>query len=102
MATLPTWGPAFRVAMNLFINSFDGRNLRLGKWGELLRFTRTNNNCCGIGDRIPAIFTNKGGFLQIGTQIDNAGNKWKNVNLIEKRWHRLELVQFLQNNKVTI
>ena len=100
IATLPTWGPSYRIAFNLYVHSFRGRNLKSGKWAELLRFSRTNNNCCAIGDRIPTIMTNKGGFIQVGTQIGNIGNKWKNVNLNVKTWYRVELLQYVWNRKV--
>ena len=86
--------------MDLYINSFDGPNLKNGKLAELIRITTTNGNCCGIGDRIPAIFTDKRGFIQVGTQIGNHGNKWKNVNLNAKTWYNLELMQYGLNNKV--
>ena len=101
IATLPNWGPAHRVSMNLYVNSFDGDNLLRGRFAELLRFTATENNCCGIGDRIPAIFTVKGGFIQVATNINNQGNRVKNVNLNEKTWYKFELMQYIQNNKVT-
>ena len=100
VASLPIWGSSYRLTFSLYINSFDGKNLRQGKWAELLRVTRTNNNCCAIGDRIPAIFTNKGGFIQVGTQIGAAGNKWKNVNMNEKTWYKLDIIQYQWNNKV--
>ena len=88
--------------MDLYINSFDGPNLKNGMLAELPRFTSRDGNCCAVGDRIPAIFTDKRGFIQVATQIGNAGNKWKNVNLNEKIWYRVELVQrVFSNNKVT-
>ena len=98
--TQPTWGPTYIVSLKLYINSFDGPNLKNGKQAELIRLTTTNGNCCGIGDRIPAIFTDKRGFIQVGTQIGNHGNKWKNVNLNAKTWYNLELMQYGLNNKV--
>ena len=102
MGTIPTWGPAFKVEFSLYINSFDGPNLKNGKVAELLRFTSEDGNCCAVGDRVPAIFTDKRGFIQVATQIDTHGNKWKNVNLNEKTWYRVELVQqVFSNNKVT-
>ena len=54
----------------------------------------------GAAVRIPAIFTDKRGFIQVGTQIGNHGNKWKNVNLNAKTWYNLELMQYGLNNKV--
>ena len=102
LAILPTWGPSFRVSFSLLITSFDGDNLFKGKWAELLRFTNTDNNCCRMGDRIPAIFTNINGFIQVATQIDNKGNRWKNINLDENVWYNLEILQSVQNSKVVI
>ena len=102
LATLSTLGPSYRVYLKLYINSFDGDNLKSGKWAELLRLTRTNKNCCSIGDRIPLILTNKGGFIQVATQIGSSGNNWKNVNLNARTWYRLEIVQYEHNDKVLI
>ena len=102
VGTIPTWGPAFKIKFSLYINSFDGPNLKNGKVAELLRFTSGDGNCCAVGDRVPAIFTDKRGFIQVATQIDTHGNKWKNVNLNEKIWYRVEIVQqVFSNNKVT-
>ena len=102
MATVPTLGPSYKVAFSVYINSFDRSNLKGGKWAELLRLTTTTNNCCSIGSRIPAIFTNKGGFIQVATQLGTNGNNWKNVNSVnqEKTWYRLEILQFAKNDKV--
>ena len=101
--TLPTWGPAFKVSVDIFINSFDGPNLAEGGWrAEILRFTSTDNNCCNIGDRIPAIFTNKNGFIAINTQIGNKGSQFKAVPLEKETWYSLELLQYEWNNKVVI
>ena len=102
LATVSTLGPSYRVYLKLYINSFDGDNLKSGKWAELLRLTRTNKNCCSIGDRIPLILTNKGGFIQVATQIGSSGNNWKNVNLNARTWYRLEIVQYEHNDKVLI
>ena len=44
--------------------------------------------------------TNKAGFIQVGTQIGDNGNKWKNVNLNVKTWYKVELLQYKWNNKV--
>ena len=100
LETLATWGPSYKISMDLYINSFDGPNLKNGKLAELIRLTTTNGNCCGIGDRIPAIFTNKRGFIQVGTQIGSNGNKWTNVNLNARSWYKLDLMQYVWSNKV--
>ena len=95
-------GPSYRVYLELYINSFDGTNLKSGKWAELLRLTTTTNNCCSIGSRIPMILTNKGGFIQVATHIGNNGNNWRNININEKTWYRLEILQYEHNNKVLL
>ena len=100
LETLAMWGPSYKISMDLYINSFDGPNLKNGKLAELIRLTTTNGNCCGIGDRIPAIFTNKRGFIQVGTQIGSNGNKWTNVNLNARSWYKLDLMQYVWSNKV--
>ena len=100
LETLATWGPSYKISMDLYINSFDGPNLKNGKLAELIRLTTTNGNCCGIGDRIPAIFTDKRGLIQIGTQIGSNGNRWTNVNLNARSWYKLDLMQYVWSNKV--
>ena len=102
VTTLPTWGPSYRITFELYINSFDGANLKNRRLAELLRLTTTDGNCCRIGDRIPAIFTDKRGFIQVATQIGTHNNKLKNVNLKEKTWYRLDLMQYAWNSKVRV
>ena len=73
LATIPTWGPTYKVSMELKVNSFDGPKFSLNQaepgseMAEILRFTTTENDCCGIGDSIPAIFANKRGFIRISS-----------------------------------
>ena len=55
-----------------------------------------------MGDRIPAIFTNKNGhYVYPTTQIDKSGDRWKAVKGVngakkieEKKWYKLELTQY--------
>ena len=101
LKTLVTWGPTFKISLKLFINSFVGHNLQNGNLAEVLRFTTTDNDCCAIGDRIPAIFTTRRGFLQVTTHVGANGNKKKNFRLNEKTWYTLEIKQYRKNNKVS-
>ena len=113
MATIPSWGPTFKVSLDFYINSFivNGPPNHHG-WAELLRFTSTHtSHCCNIGDRIPAIFTNPGhgGYIYPTTQIEQNGDRWKVVRGVngakkieEKKWYKLELTQYKDNNKVTL
>ena len=96
---IDSWGPLFRISLDLIIHS------RVNDvFSSVLAFKGNGNirDCCEIGDRIPAIFTVKGGFIQVATNINNQGNRVKNVNLNEKTWYKFELMQYVQNNKVTM
>ena len=53
------------------------------------------------GDRIPAIFTNKHGYVHITMAIGNNGNTYKDLRLSEKRWYKLELEQRYEPTKYT-
>ena len=99
LATIPTWGPTFRLTFDLYIYSFDGGNLKDG-FAELLRLTVTENDGGSIGDRIPAIFTHKSGHLYIATQIGTNGNFARYEKLVKRKWHQLEFVQYVENGKV--
>ena len=74
----------------------------VGAWAELLRFTSTgDHDCCDIGDRAPAIFTHKDGYLHITTQIGKYGNRVRDVTIQKSRWYSLELSQYKFYDKVT-
>ena len=63
------------VSLELKINSYTVPNLAEGIWAEVLRFTTTNNNCCNVGDRILAIFTNNNDKkVYVKMDINNQGN----------------------------
>ena len=69
---VPSWGPTFKINFELKILSF--ANCYPDKMANYLTFTASDNDCCDIGDRIPAFFTNSGGFLQLAMQIGQNGN----------------------------
>ena len=101
ISTISTWGPSFTVSLDVKVHSFSPPNLKHGAWAELLRLTTTDNDCCRIGDRAPAIFTHKDGHLHITTQIGSNGNRVWDVTIQEKRWYSLELSQYKLHDKVT-
>ena len=79
LTTLPTWGPTFKVSVDIFINSFHGQNLKDGAWAEILRFTNTTNNRDNLGDRLPAVFTHKDGYIIVASQIGDNNNYYGNA-----------------------
>merc|ERR1712126_59886 len=95
---IPSWGPTFKISFELKVLSFTTCNPM--DMANYLSFTATDNNCCDIGDRIPAFFTNSGGFLQLAMQINDNGNLVKSSPKLEQIiWYNLEVEQFVENNK---
>jgi len=95
---IPSWGPTFKISFELKVLSFSTCNPM--EMANYLTFTATDLNCCGIGDRIPAFFTNRGGFLQVATQINNNENVIKSSPKLEENvWYKLEVEQLIQNNQ---
>ena len=84
------------------VHSFDPPNMYVGAWAELLRFTSTgDHDCCDIGDRAPAIFTHRDGYLHITTQIGKYGNRVRDITIQKNRWYSLELSQYRFHDEVT-
>ena len=101
LATLPSWGPTYKVSFDLYIRSFDAENLGGGVWAELMRFTATDNHGGSPGDRVPALFTHKNlSIIHVVNQIGSNVNYATNVKLSEKTWYKVELVQYPYIQKV--
>ena len=100
VATIPSWGPSYRVSLSFYVNSLlvDGM---VSGYSELLSFT-ASKPWASIGFRIPAIFIGGDGRIGIGTQIGAEGNAWAMYPLAEKTWYHLELSQFSEDKKVKI
>ena len=96
VAQLTDWGPAYQVSLEMKINSFPQQS----NWSEVLRVTSTNRNLGSVGDRIPAIFANKAGFIQVCTQVGTDANWCKNYTISQGVWYMLELGQNKENTKV--
>ena len=101
ISPISTWGPSFTVSLDVKVHSFTPPNMKHGAWAELLRLTTTDNDCCSIGDRAPAIFTHKDGYLHITTQIGKYGNRVRDITIQKSRWYSLELSQYKFYDKVT-
>ena len=78
------------------INSFPQQS----NWSEVLRVASTYRNLGSVGDRIPAIFANKAGFIHICTQVGTNANWCKNFNMSQGTWYMLELNQNKEDTKV--
>ena len=97
-ATIPKWGRTFGVTFLLWIEAYPSEQ----PWAELVRFTSTEGNCCSQGDRIPAIFLHKDGFIYICSQIGTQPNRCQRVNVDLQSWTLVELTQDHEGNKVIL
>ena len=102
VAELPEWGPTYQVSFEMKINSFPTGSSGPGAWGEVLRVTSTDNNVGRIGDRFPAFFLNKAGYVYICTAIGSNADHCKSINMNEGTWYKLDLRQIEENSKVRI
>merc|ERR1712227_200990 len=71
LATLPVWGPGWEIRFDIKFHSISADT-----WYNIFRFAGIDGNCCQIGQRIPALWTEKGTTdkLALGTNIDQNGN----------------------------
>ena len=77
------WGNVFSIEFDIMITK-----LPISEWMNVFHFTGTNGNCCGIGDRIPALFINKAGYFHFTMAINNNGNYQKNIDFeLGKTYH---------------
>ena len=69
---------------------------------NILRFTSTDSDCCIIGDRVPAIFYNIDGFLQITSAVNGSGNEYFDFYIDLETWYHIEIYQAEMNGQVGI
>ena len=81
VASLPTWGPAFRISLDLYINSYKTIDAD-ADWAEILFVTSTMNQCCNIGDRIPAMFAHKDGYITLKLVLKLEIREMKALNML--------------------
>merc|ERR1739838_997858 len=92
LTTLPRLGKNYDVSFDMWVQSFSGPNRR--GWMEVLRFTSTGNNCCNPGDRIPAVFVNKGGYIHVTSQVGSNNNYYSNIYIRAQTWVKVEVKQY--------
>ena len=90
--SLPVWGPEFEIHLEFKINSW------IASYGSIFRFTATDEGCCDIGDRIPALWTQMGTTdkLLLRTQINDHGNDgWIEElgTFVPSIWYSLKISQ---------
>ena len=94
IGTVASWGPTFRVAVDIIVHS------AVAGWSSILRFTSTSHNCCNLGDRLPIIHYHSKGYLHITSAVNKNGNYYVNYNIDLKKWYHIEIAQTKMDGKV--
>ena len=93
LATVPFWGPTWKISFDLYITSFPS----LSDWAGILHFT-TGENCCNVGDRIPFIKLFKDNQLVILNAVNDQGNHQSRYNLDVDKWYNIEISQIKESD----
>jgi len=88
------WGKEFEIEFDIVVNKLPN-----GEWLNVFHFTGTKEGCCGLGDRIPALFINKGGYFHFTTALDDDGNYYKNFNFELETTYHVTIQQLKINSK---
>ena len=91
-----SWGPLFRVSLDLIIWSFSSN------WANVLAFKGNggDHDCCNNGDRVPLIHAGENSYLHFSHSINGNGNEWKNVRITSSRWYNIIIEQVMESNQV--
>ena len=92
LATIPNWGPTWRVTFDLLVNSYPS------SYASVLHFT-TGGDCCNIGDRIPSLVLHKNELVFLNA-VNNQGNHQQRYSYETGKTYQIEVSQILVSNQV--
>ena len=95
IGTLDSWGPLFRVSLDLIIHSYvEGA-------GSILSFKGNGGirGCCEHGDRIPSIFV-IAGYLQFRNSVRRYADHPFDFEINLNTWYNILIEQKVVNRKV--
>ena len=97
LETIDSWGPLFKVTFDLMIHSKVSST-----WSSILSFKGNGGltNYDKHGDRAPAIFYNKRGYLHFCNALDGNRNYCKDKTVDLNKWYRIEVEQVSMEGKV--
>ena len=93
ITTVPHWGPTWKVSFKLTVHSPPPKDTYM----SVFHFT-TGENCCNVGDRIPAlqVFNNQLIFLNA---VDNNGNFVVHWHYEVEKTQSIEIKQTLNDDR---
>ena len=100
--TIPEWGPTFHIRFDLMMLDYDSDDV---EWRSLLRFTSssTSTDYSAMGDRVPALFANKKGYLAHTMASDGKPNNlhYSPTNSVKiNTWYTIEYLQQFDEGQV--
>ena len=97
LATIDEWGPLFQISFDLIIHSKVQSD-----WSSVLAF-RGNGAVTEhkYGDRTPAIFYNKGGFLHFSNAVSGTNHFNFDYNIELNKLYHIEIAQKDKGGKVS-
>ena len=103
MGSIPTWGPEYKLSVEIYIDSFG--NSSHNRNTEILRLNAADAAYGEAGYMIPALYTDSGSSgnlrqIQIATQINDNWSWRKSIPVSRKTWYMLDLIQYVDNGKV--
>ena len=97
MDTIGHWGPIFKLSFELIVFSKVPY-----LWTSVLAFRGNGGekDVAKYGDRIPAIFYNKNGYLQFSMAVSGNKNYKIKKEIDLGKWYLIEIEQILNKGKV--
>ena len=97
LATIEEWGPLFKVSFDLMIHSNVGSGV-----SSVLAFRGNGavDDQSHYGDRAPAIFYYKTGYLHFTNAVNGNGNYHFNYEIELNKLYHIEIAQEEKNEKV--
>ena len=97
IATLPSWGPTYKVSLDLYVNSFPSGQ---PSWAEILRFSTSDQNCCYPGDWSPLLMLDGESRLLVCGGTTSRGNWCRRLEISSNKWYKVELEQRIEPEEV--
>ena len=85
---MKNWGQTYSVNFEILV-----KKLPPSLWLNVFHFTATNDNCCGTGDRIPAVWIHKDGYFHICTSLNGNANACKYIGFELEKTYQVTIRQ---------
>ena len=88
------WGDVYKIEFCIKVAKWPAV-----EWTNVFHISETGNNCCNIGDRIPALFVNKNGFFYVCSAVDGNGDYCKKFHFEIGKQNQMTIQQLKENGE---